>query len=146
MSTTHPPAMTPLPATAEALIEDFSLFDDWEDRYAYLIDLGKRLPELPAAERTEAHKVQGCMSQVWFVRRSDGDARLVWQGDSDAAIVRGLIAILTVLYGGRTRDEARAIEVERVFGELGLERHLSTNRRNGFHAMVSTIRGWLEAD
>ncbi|MEZ4237764.1 MAG: SufE family protein [Myxococcota bacterium] len=135
-----------LPPDAAALLDDFSLFDDWEDRYAYLVDLGKRLPALPEAERTEEHKVRGCMSQVWFVRRPDPDGRLVWDGDSDAVIVRGLIAVLAVLYRGKTVEEARNIDVEGIFNQLGLERHLSTNRRNGFHAMVARIRAWLEGD
>ena len=140
--------LSPLPASADALIDDFSLFDDWEDRYGYLIDLGKRLPVLPDADRTEANKVRGCMSQVWFVRRGDGgdepDAPIAWEGDSDAAIVRGLIAVLTVLYRGKTPEEARRVDVEQIFGALGLEKHLSTNRRNGFYAMVGRIRGWID--
>jgi cysteine desulfuration protein SufE len=80
------------------------------------------------------------MSQVWFVRDDEGDQRLHWRGDSDAAIVRGLIAVLQVLYAGKTADEIRAIDVEGVFRSLGLERHLTINRRNGFFAMVSRLR------
>ncbi|MEQ1507228.1 MAG: SufE family protein [Myxococcota bacterium] len=134
--------MTGLPADADALVEDFALFDDWEDRYAYLIDLGNRLPALPDSDKTEHNKVRGCMSQVWFVRGDDPGGRLVWAGDSDASIVRGLIAVLQVLYGGRTRDEALAVDVEAVFARLGLEKHLSTNRRNGFFSMVERLRAW----
>ena len=129
-----------LPRSTEALVEDFALFEDWEDRYAYLVDLGRRLPPLPEAERTEAHKVSGCMSQVWFVRDPAPDGMLHWRGDSDAAIVRGLIAVLQVLYGGKTPEEARAVPVEDVFRQLGLEQHLTINRRNGFFSMVSKLR------
>jgi cysteine desulfuration protein SufE len=85
------------------------------------------------------------MSQVWFVRRPSDDGALVWQGDSDASIVKGLIAVLQVLYGGKTPEEARAVDVDAVFGRLGLERHLSMNRRNGFFSMVSKLREWAAA-
>lgn len=131
-----------LPASLDALVEDFELFDDWEDRYAYLVDLGRRLPALPEAERTEANKVRGCTSQVWFARRPSADGRLRWDGDSDASIVRGLIAVLHVLFDGRTPEEARALDVEAAFARLGLERHLSINRRNGFYSMVERLRSW----
>lgn len=134
-----------LPADAAELIENFEVLGDWEERYGYLIDLGKRLPDLPEAEKTEEHKVRGCMSQVWFVRRDGGDDRLWWSGDSDAAIVRGLVALLQVLYSGRTRAEALAVDVDQVFAELGLERHLSVNRRNGFFSMVSKLKQWAAA-
>lgn len=127
-----------LPENAEALIEDFALFDDWEGRYGYLIDLGKRLPPMDDALKTEENKVRGCMSQVWFVRR-DESGRLLWEGDSDAAIVRGLIAVLQVLLSGKTLEEARAVDVAGVFDRLGLQQHLSMNRRNGFFAMVSKL-------
>lgn len=131
-----------LPADAAELVDNFSVFDDWEDRYSYLIDLGKRLPPLPEAEKTEPNKVRGCTSQVWFVRRPSEEGKLEWEGDSDAAIVRGLVAVLQVLYGGRTREEALAVDVEQVFAELGLERHLSMNRRNGFFSMVEKLRNF----
>lgn len=131
----------PLPADTATLIEDFAVFDDWEDRYSYLVDLGERLPRLPDAEKTEQNKVRGCMSQVWFVRRvPDRPGGFAWQGDSDAAIVRGLIAVLRVVYGGVDAAAAGDVDVEGVFAELGLERHLSTNRRNGFYAMVGKLR------
>ncbi len=131
-----------LPGTPEELLADFELFDDWEDRYAYLVDLGKRLPALPEAERTEENKVRGCTSQVWFVRRPSTDGRLRWDGDSDAVIVRGLVAVLKVLYEGLTPEEARALDVDAVFGRMGLERHLSVNRRNGFYSMVGRLKSW----
>jgi cysteine desulfuration protein SufE len=134
--------MTPLPASAEQLLEDFELFDTWEDRYAYLVDLGKRLPGLPEAEKTDENKVRGCTSQVWFVRRPSADGRLRWDGDSDAVIVRGLVALLQVLTNGRTGPEIEQSDVDGVFQRLGLERHLSLNRRNGFVSMVNKLREW----
>ncbi|MEQ1564660.1 MAG: SufE family protein [Myxococcota bacterium] len=133
-----------LPATSDELEENFALFDDWEDRYTYLVDLGKRLPELPADQRTEENKVRGCTSQVWFVPLDGGDGRLWWAGDSDASIVRGLVAVLQVLFNGRTRDEVRAVDIDAVFARLGLERHLSVSRRNGFYSMVAKLRGWAD--
>ena len=136
--------LTPLPESRAQLLEDFALFDSWEDRYAYLVDLGKRLPGLPEAEKTDAHKVRGCTSQVWFVRRPSSDGRLRWDGDSDAVIVRGLVALLQVLTAGRTAEEIRAADVEGLFQQLGLERHLSMNRRNGFVAMVRKLEEWAE--
>lgn len=134
-----------LPADAAELVDNFSVFDDWEERYSYLIDLGKRLPALPESEKTEANKVRGCTSQVWFVRRPSEDGRLEWNGDSDAAIVRGLVAILQVLYRGRTREEVLATDVEGIFAELGLERHLSMSRRSGFFSMVERLRSLAAA-
>ena len=131
-----------LPTDADELVENFALFDDWEDRYGYLVDLGGKLPPLPEHEKTEDNKVRGCMSQVWFVRRPSDDGALVWHGDSDASIVKGLIAVLQVLYGGKTPEEARDVDVNAVFERLGLERHLSMNRRNGFFSMVSKLREW----
>ena len=132
--------MDGLPETSEDLVENFDLFDGWEDRYAYLIDLGRKLPPMDDADKTDANKVQGCMSQVWFTQQPDPEGRLRWAGDSDAAIVRGLIAVLHVLYDGVTPEEAEELDVEGVFGQIGLERHLSMNRRNGFYAMVSRLR------
>jgi cysteine desulfuration protein SufE len=130
-----------LPESAEELVENFQVFDDWEERYAYLIDLGKRLPPLPDALKIEENKVRGCMSQVWFVRKDDPQGRLLWEGDSDASIVRGLVAVLQVLLSGKTREELAQVDVEGIFQKLGLEGHLSMNRRNGFFAMVEKLKG-----
>ncbi len=125
---------------ADELIDNFDLFDDWEDRYAYLIDLGRKLPEMSDALKTEQSKVRGCLSQVWFVRTDEASGRLHWVGDSDSAIVKGLIAVLQVLYAGKTPDEVAAVDIDGIFGQIGLERHLSMNRRNGFYAMVTKLR------
>jgi cysteine desulfuration protein SufE len=129
----------------DELLENFDLFDDWEERYAYLIDLGRKLPELPAELKQDAFKVQGCLSQVWFVPEDLGDARLHWKGDSDSAIVKGLIAVLLVIYDGKTPEEVGAVDIDDLFGQIGLERHLSMNRRNGFYAMVQRLKDFATA-
>ena len=128
----------------EELKENFSLFDEWEDRYRYLIDLGRSMPPLEATYQTDAYKVEGCMSQVWMVPGSDGD-RLTFRADSDSAIVKGLIAVLLILYSGKTAREILAIDVDEVFRDIGLETHISPNRRNGFYSMVETIRRTAKA-
>lgn len=124
------------------LIEDFGLLDDWEDRYRYVIELGKTLPPLTEAEHSDANKVRGCASQVWLVKdsRHDGEPALVFRGDSDAHIVRGLIAILIALYSGRTAGEIAATDAEAVFERMGLREHLTSQRSNGLSAMVARIR------
>lgn len=124
------------------LKENLELLGDWEDRYRYLIELGRKLPPLPDELRTEQSKVDGCMSQVWIVpQASDGQPRkLTFLADSDAHIVKGLIAVLLIIYGNRTPEEILAIDVALPFEELGLERHISLNRRNGFFAMVGRIQ------
>lgn len=125
---------------AEELIDNFDLFDDWEDRYAYLVDLGRKLPPMDDALKNDASKVRGCLSQVWFVRTDEDSGRLHWLGDSDSAIVKGLIAVLQVLYAGKTPQEVAAVDIDGIFATIGLEQHLSMNRRNGFYAMVSKLR------
>jgi cysteine desulfuration protein SufE len=126
------------------LVEHFQFFDDWEDRYRYLIDLGKELPELPAELKTEETKVRGCTSQVWLVGERDGDV-MRFRADSDSFIVRGLIVVLLTLYDRRTAAEVRATDVERVFRDIGLDTHLSPNRRNGFFSMVERIHALAAA-
>lgn len=130
------------PPEMQAVLEDFALFDDWEERYAYLIDLGKRLPALPEAAKTPENKVHGCTSQVWFiVEPQDGHSgRLRFAADSDAYIVRGLIALLLRIFSGKTPAEITALDVQAFFAELGLKQHLSPNRSNGFFAMVQRIK------
>jgi cysteine desulfuration protein SufE len=124
------------------LQSNLELFDDWGERYQYIIALGQKLPPLADEDRSEANKVDGCISQVWLkseVERN-GSPRLHFTGDSDSAIVKGLVAILRVVYSGKTADDILDIDLERVFRELGLEQHLSPNRRNGFFSMVEQIR------
>jgi cysteine desulfuration protein SufE len=131
----------------EDLIEDFSLLDDWEDRYRYVIELGKALPRLEDDDRTEANKVRGCASQVWLVTESghDGQPVLRFRGDSDALIVRGLVAILLTLYSGRPAREIASTDPEPIFARLGLRDHLTSQRANGLSAMVARIRRDAEA-
>lgn len=135
-----------LPADAEELVDNFDLFDDWDERYRYLIELGRKLPPYPEEARDDEHKVRGCMSQVWFVQRDDPEGRLRFLGDSDAMIVKGLIAILQVLYDGRTPEEVAEVPIEEVFEKIGFAQHLSQNRRNGFFSMVSRLRRFAGHD
>lgn len=133
--------------TIDTLVEDFGFLDDWEDRYRYVIELGRTLPELSAAEHNDTNKVRGCASQVWFVSKvlENGEPRLVFRGDSDAHIVRGLIAILLALYSGRTAREIVAIDPEAVFARFGLREHLTSQRSNGLSSMVNRIRADAQA-
>ncbi|MBS7539348.1 SufE family protein [Ancylobacter lacus] len=126
----------------DTIIEDFELLDSWDDRYRYLIELGRRLPPFPEALRTEATKVQGCASQVWLVSHptADESGRLSFEGDSDAHIVRGLVAILLALYSGRTAGEILAIDPGATFERIGLRDHLTPQRSNGLRSMVERIR------
>lgn len=123
----------------DTLMEDFALFDDWEERYRYIIELGNNLEPLSEAEHNEQNKVQGCVSQVWLVSSSEGDQMHI-RGDSDAHIVRGLVAILLDLYAGKTVGEIAAFDAEDAFARLGLGDHLTPQRSNGFYAMVQRIR------
>lgn len=126
----------------EEIVENFELFDDWEDRYRYVIELGRELPPLPEERRTPATKVEGCASQVWLipdVRAAGGGPRLFFQGDSDAMIVRGLIAILISLISGRRLDEIRRLDIRGELARLQLDQALSSQRSNGLRAMVARI-------
>ncbi len=126
----------------EEIVDNFGLFDDWEDRYRYLIDLGAHLPPMDEALKTEETRVKGCMSQVWMVMGWDEAHRLSLLADSDAQIVKGLIAILMTIFQGKTAEEIAATDIDQIFGKLGLDQHLSPNRRNGFYAMVERIRSF----
>ena len=128
--------------TFDALIEDFALLDDWEDRYRYVIELGKALPALPESEKIDATKVRGCASQVWLVSETGNgvDPVLRFRGDSDAHIVRGLIGVLFTLYSGRRASEILAIDAEASLARLGLREHLTSQRSNGLTAMVQRMR------
>ena len=121
------------------LIENFSFLEDWEARYSYLIELGNALPPMAESDKNADTKVDGCMSQVWLKTHRDGDV-LTFKGESDAHIVRGLIAVLQIILSGKTVREILATNVEAVFAELGLDAHLSPTRRNGFFAMVERIK------
>jgi cysteine desulfuration protein SufE len=125
-------------AAQDEVIEEFAFFDDWMDRYQYLIDLGRRLPALSDSERVEENKIKGCQSQVWFVAQQDGD-RLTFKAISDAAIVSGLIALLLRIYSGRRPQDILDTPPNFVT-ELNLEQHLSPTRSNGLAAMLEAIR------
>ena len=128
--------------TLDKLISNFELLPDWEERYAYLIDLGKKLPGLSEAEKTEDYRVHGCQAMVWMKMEPDSARPGAWQirADSDAFIVRGLIAVLQLLYAGRTPAEILEIDAKSVLSRLGLDQHLSPTRKNGLFAMVERIR------
>jgi cysteine desulfuration protein SufE len=131
----------------DGLVADFSFLDDWEDRYRYVIELGKGLPPLADSERVDANKVRGCASQVWLISElaRNGEPVLRFRGDSDAHIVRGLIAILFALYSGRTAREIVETDAEAVFRQLGLREHLTSQRSNGLSSMVARIRSDAKA-
>lgn len=127
------------------LAAEFELLGDWEERYRYVIELGRELSPLDDAERSEANKVRGCASQVWLVTEPLADGRVHFRGDSDAHIVRGLIAILLRLYADRTPAEILAFDAQAAFTALGLSGALSTQRSNGLASMVTRIRRDAEA-
>ena len=130
--------------TIDDIRDNFSLLDEWDDRYRYVIELGRTLAPLPEAEHNAANKVQGCTSQVWLARRTargaDGEPVLSYLGDSDAHIVRGLVAILLTLYSGQSARTILDIDAIAVFDELGLREHLTPQRSNGLRSMVERIR------
>ena len=129
--------------TLETIRSDFAFLDDWEDRYRYVIELGRGLPPFPEAYRTHRYKVRGCASQVWLLsiiqNEPGGDAVLCFQGDSDGHIVRGLIAILLAIYSGKTAEHILGTDAQVMFAALGLKEHLTPQRSNGFAAMVERI-------
>jgi cysteine desulfuration protein SufE len=135
-----PDAMT----TLDEIIDNFSLLDDWDDRYRYVIELGRGLAPLSERDRTEANKVQGCASQVWLATtvRPDGQRGpvLTFSGDSDAHIVRGLIAILLAMFSGKQARDILSGDAIALFERLGLREHLTPQRSNGFRSMVERIR------
>lgn len=130
--------------TLEEILETFDFLDDWEDRYKYLIDIGRALPALPDTEKNDINRVRGCVSQVWLVtetsKNPNGDPVISYRGDSDALIVQGLVAITLALYSGKTAKEILEIDVDGLFGELGLQEHLTPQRSNGLKSMVARIK------
>lgn len=129
--------------TLSEIMSDFAVLDDWEDRYRYLIELGRNLPPLPEALRTDANKVRGCASQVWLATSAkpvDGRRQFNMVADSDAHIVRGLIAILLAVYDGHSVDEVLAADPDPVFAKLGLKEHLTPQRSNGLASMIARVR------
>ncbi|MEP7457003.1 SufE family protein [Phyllobacterium sp. SB3] len=133
--------------TIDDIIGDFDFIDDWEERYRYVIDLGRDLKPYPESARDAAHKVNGCVSQVWLKSTlSEGqDPVIEFVGDSDAHIVRGLVAIMMALYSGKKASEILAVDPEAVLKKLGLNENLTPQRSNGLRAMVARIRREAEA-
>jgi cysteine desulfuration protein SufE len=124
----------------QALVDEFALFDDWMDRYQYIIDLGRRLPAFPETAMTDDHRIKGCQSQVWFLADTQDD-RLQFQAASDAAIVSGLIAVLLRIYNDRRPEDILASSPDFV-ARLGFEEHLSPTRSNGLASMLQAIHGF----
>ncbi|MBI5262533.1 MAG: SufE family protein [Bradyrhizobium sp.] len=129
--------------TIDDIRDNFAVLDEWDDRYRYVIELGRTLEPMPEAEHSAKNKVQGCVSQVWLSKRTDredGKPVLRYLGDSDAHIVRGLVAILLTLYSGRTPQEILSTDALAVFDEFGFREHLTPQRSNGLRSMVERIR------
>ncbi|MBV9246061.1 MAG: SufE family protein [Methylobacteriaceae bacterium] len=129
----------------DEILDNFAYLDDWEDKYRYLIDLGRSLEPLPEALHTDAYKVRGCASQVWLEtsvepQQGAGEPVLCFRGDSDAHLVRGLIALLIALFSGRTAEDILATDALALFQRLGLEAHLTPQRSNGLRAMLERVR------
>ena len=135
--------------TIDEIIENFALLEEWDDRYRYVIELGRMLAPLPESDHIDSNKVQGCASQVWLVThvKPDGAAGpvLTFEGDSDAHIVRGLMAILLALYSGKTAREILATDAQALFDRLGLRENLTPQRSNGLRSMVERIRAEANA-
>lgn len=136
--------MADLSKDIDDLVDEFDFLGDWEERYRYLIELGHGLAPLPETERTDATKVKGCVSQVWVVL-DDEDGKLILRGDSDAHIVKGLVALMARLYSGRTPAEALSIDPKDVLSRIGLSEHLSPQRSNGLASMIGRVRAEAEA-
>jgi cysteine desulfuration protein SufE len=133
----------PIADAVANIIAEFGLFDDWLDRYEYIIELGRKLEGLPPERRTESSRVKGCQSQVWFHAQAR-DGRIFFEADSDAMIVRGLIALLLRVYSGRRPQEILATPPD-FFEKIELGSHLTGNRANGLHAMVKHIQGYARS-
>lgn len=124
--------------TADDIVETVGFFDSWEDRYKYIIDLGKELPVMDAAKKDDAHLVRGCQSQVWIDSRA-AEGKLWFEADSDAFIVKGLLGVVLAAYNGKSPQGIREFDIEEYFDKLGLLKHLSPTRGNGLRAMVKRI-------
>ena len=139
----------PSPLTVETdiaeIVENFQMLESWEDRYGYLIELGRQLRELPPGAQSDANKVKGCVSQVWVVPQAGDDGTLSFYGASDAHIVSGLVAIALTLFSGRKPSEIVSIDEDETFQAIGLSEHLTPQRSNGLRSMVARIKALAEA-
>ena len=131
------------PAPFQQIVDGFSRLHDWEDRYRYILTLGRTLPKLKKGEKSEVHKIHGCVSQVWLVpdiEVSEGQINIIFRAESDAMIVQGLVAVLLAIYSGRPAAEVAQTDAIELLDQLGLRDHLSAQRSNGLMAMVTAIR------
>ncbi len=136
MSSNNPLGTT---ISSDDILETLGFFDDWEDRYKYIIDLGKELPDLDESLKSDVSLVRGCQSQVWIHGRSEG--QVMWfDADSDAFIVKGLLAVVLVVYNGKTSEYIQAYDIESYLAQLGLLNHLSVTRGNGLRSMIVRIK------
>lgn len=131
-------AVANLPDEAK-LLRNFSRCQDWEQRYLYMMELGERLPPMTDEERTSSNFIEGCQSQVWIAVELNDNKQLVLAGDSDAGIVKGLVALVIILFQGKTVEQALATDIKHYFSSLALESHLTPSRTQGLHAMVTTL-------
>jgi len=132
-------------ATTEEILEDIAFFDDWEERYKYIIDLGKDLEPMNESLKTDERLVKGCQSNVWLEAARDDEQRLIFIVDSDAVIVRGLLSLVMAAFHAKTAEAIIAFDIDAYFAELDLERHLSPTRGNGLRAIVAKIKAIAEA-
>jgi len=128
------------PPTLESIIDEFEQFEDWDERYEFLVELGREIPPLPEAAKVAENVVKGCMSTVWMSAERRDDGTLAIHADSDSLIIKGLLVVLLAAYEGRTSEEALAFDAFALFERLGLSQHLSANRRNGLQAMIARVR------
>jgi len=130
------------PGHIQDIIDDFSFMDDWEERYSHVIDLGKDLAPLTPEERNDLTRVKGCVSQVWLVKDPDNEqqGRLFYRGDSDAHIVKGLVAIMIAIFSGQKPEDILTIDINTIMKKIGLAEHLSAQRSNGLKAMIARIQ------
>ena len=127
--------------TIERLMDAFALLEDWQERYDYLSEVGAKLPPMPEAEKTEAHRVQGCVSSVWVTGRAVGESPIMeYHADGEGAVVRGLVALILMLFQDKPRTEVLELDAQGVIQRLGLDEHLSANRRMGLHAMIERFK------
>ncbi len=127
----------------DELIDSFEILENWEDRYRYLIDLGEKLPDIDEKYKTDQWLVHGCQSQVWLIPHIENN-KIYFEGTSDAIIVKGIIAVILIIYSNKSAKEIKEIEVENIFAKLGLGEHLSPSRRNGLVSMVEKIRFYAD--
>lgn len=130
-----------LDTSLDEIYENFDFLEEWEDKYMYIIDLGRMLPEFDPKNKTPERLVEGCTSKVWLVKdvKQNGTTQVFFNADSESQIVKGLVALLLIVYSGKTPDEIAQVDSEAIFSKLGLSNHLSSNRANGLRAMVQRI-------